>query len=480
MTLLPKTIRGQIMTAFLICFVFMGIIIAFNYNNFRSLSRSMQFFEIAEELNKNLLEMRRYEKNYFLYRQEFNYEENLTFANQLTLTLQREHTSLIEAIGRRNYDNFVAYVSNYTGLMARLRRLACDTQNCTALQEQIRGVGQNLLVLADQLVSTERYSINRLVQHMIPLPLISLLFLVILLGFVIFFIGEKVIRPLARITRESEAVAQGMFQRITPYGDGKNEIHHLVSAINRMMTELEKRQEQLIQSRKIASIGTLTAGIAHEINNPVNNLSLTLEALIEDGEQMDAQERHQLYQEAMDQADRTSEIVKNLLEFSRASHPKVEYVDIEELIDKTARLLNNELKLNNIRFVKEVNGQLPSVRLDKGGLQQVLLNLFINSLQVMGKDGELRVTMGPAGTPGEVRIDIIDTGPGIPAEYIDQVFDPFFTTKKDGQGTGLGLSVSYNIIEKNGGRMEVKSPPGQGACFSILLPTIDGEKRGDV
>jgi two-component system, NtrC family, sensor kinase len=475
MTLLPNTIRGQIMAAFLSCFVFMGIIIALNYSNFRSLSRSMQFFEIAEELNKNLLEMRRYEKNYFLYRQGFNYEENVTYANQLALTLQREHSNLVVAIGQRNYDNFIAYVNEYDDLMARLHQSACDSENCAPLQEQIRGVGQNLLVLADQLMTTERITINRLLQHMIPLPLISLLLLVILLGFVIFYIGEKVIRPLARITRESEAVARGMFQRITPYGDDKNEIHHLISAINRMMTELEKRQEQLIQSRKIASIGTLTAGIAHEINNPVNNLSLTLEALIEDGEQMDAKERQLLYQDAMDQADRTSEIVKNLLEFSRASHPKVEYIDLEELVDKTARLLNNELNLNNIRFVKEIAGRLPRVRLDKSGLQQVLLNLFINSLQVMGKGGELKVVIGPAAIPGEVRIDVADSGPGIPAEHLDQVFDPFFTTKKEGEGTGLGLSVSYSIIEKNGGRMEVKSPPGQGACFSIYLPANSGE-----
>ncbi|MCG6909910.1 MAG: HAMP domain-containing protein [Deltaproteobacteria bacterium] len=472
MKLVPNTIRWQIVTAFMVCFIFMGSIIAFNYNNFRKLSRSMQFFEIAEELNKNLLEMRRYEKNYFLYRQEFNYEENVTYANQLALTLQRERVNLITAMGGGNYGNFVEYANDYAGLMARLHQSSCEAENCAPLQEQIRGVGKNLMVLADQLVSTERLTINRLLQHMIPLPLVSLLVLVILLGFVIFFIGEKVIRPLARITRESEAVAQGMFQRITPYGGDKNEIHHLISTINRMMTELENRQEQLIQSRKIASIGTLTAGIAHEINNPVNNLSLTLEALIEDGAEMEDQERQQLYREAMDQADRTSEIVKNLLEFSRASHPKVENVDLEEIVDKTARLLNNEMKLNNIRFVKEVRNTLPALYLDRGGLQQVLLNLFINAVQIMGKDGELKVVIRPAETPDEVRIDVIDSGPGIPEEHINQVFDPFFTTKKEGEGTGLGLSVSYSIIEKNGGRMEVQSQPGQGACFTIFLPAV--------
>ncbi|MCF8106023.1 MAG: HAMP domain-containing protein, partial [Desulfohalobiaceae bacterium] len=416
------------------------------------------------------------EKNYFLYRQDFNYEENVTYTNLLALTLQREKSSLVAAIGQKNYQNFIEHMNMYDSLMSQLRQSSCQSDGCAQLEDQIRGIGQNLMILADQLVSTERRAINNLLQKMIPLPLISLVFLVILLGFVIFYIGERVIRPLARITRESEAVAKGAFQRITPYGDDKNEIHHLVSAINSMMTELEKRQEQLIHSRKIASIGTLTAGIAHEINNPVNNLSLTLEALFEDGETMDAEERRRLYQEAMDQADRTSEIVKNLLEFSRASYHKVEDVDLEELVDQTARLLNNEMNLNSTSFVKDISGHIPRVRLDKGGLQQVLLNLFLNAIQAMGKDGELKVNIAPAKTPGEVRIDVVDNGPGIPSEYLDQVFDPFFSMKKEGEGTGLGLSVSYNIIEKNGGRMEVHSQPGQGACFSIFL--VAAKTRG--
>ena len=472
MNFVPNTIRWQIMTAFIGCFIFIAVIIGLNYSNFHRLSRSMQFFEVAEELNNNLQEMRRYEKNYFLYRQDFNFEENLTYTNQLALSLQREKSSLIAGIGRNNYGHFVDDVKNYARLMKRLHQSSCKADGCVQLQEQIRGVGQNLMILADQLVSAERRAINHLLEQMIPLPLISLVFLVILLGFVIFYIGERVIRPLARITRESEAVAKGTFQRITPYGNDKNEIHHLVSAINRMMTELEKRQEQLIQSRKIASIGTLTAGIAHEINNPINNLSLTLEALIEDGDSMDDPERHQLYREAMDQVDRTSEIVKNLLEFSRASHPKVENVNLEEIVDKTARLLNNEMSFNNIRFVKSVAKGIPRIRLDKGGLQQVLINLFMNAIQAMGKDGELKVIIDAGASPGEVRIDVLDTGPGIPAEYLDQVFDPFFSTRKEGQGTGLGLSVSYNIIKKNSGRMEVHSPPGQGARFSIFLSSV--------
>lgn len=479
MNIIPKTIRAQIVMAFSVCFVFMAAIIGVNYNNFRMMSRSMNFFELAEDLNSTILEMRRYEKNFFLYRQDFSYEENVTFTNKLALILQREKTNLIDAIGSNNYMQFVKYVGDYTMFMTKLHQTPCGQDKCVELQALIRGTGQNLLVLADQLITTERRAIDRLLRQMIPLPLISLLVLVVLLGFVIFYIGEKVVRPLARITREAAAVAQGAFQRITPHQDRDNEIYQLVAAINHMVVELEKRQQQLIQSRKIASIGTLTAGIAHEINNPINNISLILESLLEDSEGMGAEERRGLYQEAMDQADRTSEIVKTLLEFSRASHPRVENVNLIEIVNKTARLLNNEFSRHNIRFVKDIKADLPNLRMDKGGLQQVLLNLFMNSVQAMIHGGELKVVIGPAGDAGEVRIDVIDTGPGISPEDLGQIFDPFFTTKKEGEGTGLGLSVSYSIIRKNGGRMEVESRVGRGTCFSIYLPLTLREDTGE-
>jgi signal transduction histidine kinase len=414
--------------------------------------------------------MRRYEKNYFMYRQEFNFEENVTFTNRLAMTLKREKEGLVSAIGKVNYDHFVKDVENYGSLMMQLHQKECDAKGCGDLQASIRGSGQNLLSLGDQFVVAEKRDADRLLKQMIPLPLISLLILLVLLVFVIFMIAEYVIRPLARITRESEAVAQGTFQRITPYGESGNEINSLIASLNRMMTELEKRQEQLIQSRKIASIGTLTAGIAHEINNPVNNISLILESLIEDGETMTPEERNSTYHEALEQADRTSEIVKNLLEFSRVSKPVLGAVDIVTVVDKTASLLNNEMNLHKVKFSREIQEAQPDIYFDKGGLQQVLLNLFLNSIHAMSGGGKLRVVIGTSEMKNESRIDVIDNGPGIAPEHIDQIFDPFFTTKKEGIGTGLGLSVSYNIIKKNGGRMKVESTLGQGTCFSLYLP----------
>ncbi len=472
MKVFPSTIRGQVIMAFSACFLFMALMIAINYGNFYRLSSSMQFFEIAEELNSSLLEMRRYEKNYFLYQKEYDFEENLTYTNRLGLILNRERENLIRSMGKENYDRFIKNTGEYSSSMEALRKNPLKKEENLALQGKIRGTGQNLLVLADQLIAGERREINQRLQRMISFPMLNLVVLVLLLGFVVFFIGEKIVRPLARITRESEAIAQGIFHgKISQLlGNTDNEICRLTAALNRMMTELESRQEQLVQSRKIAAVGTLTSGIAHEINNPINNIVLTLETLAEDNQTLSPEERLQLYQEALDQADRASDIVKNLLEFSRANHPRREEVSLEELIDKTIRLLNNEFKVHRIKIDKEIKWLFPKLLLDKSGLQQVLVNLLLNSIQAMPGGGKLSIILDRVNN--EARIDIVDTGPGIPAENLGRIFDPFFSTKKG--GTGLGLSVSYNILQNQGGRIEVQSTEGRGTTFSLYLPFSEG------
>jgi two-component system NtrC family sensor kinase len=458
-----------VVMAFSVCFVFMGLLIAINYRNLYSLRSFMEYFEISEELNSTILEMRRYEKNFFLFHSDHDVEENLTYTNRLNLILNRNQEELVRSIGKNKYDQFLGYVKDYASLMEDLRGSSGKSMEWLESQTKIRKTGQDLLVFADQLVRNERRAIKDLLQQMGSFPMINLVILLFLLVFVIFFIGERMVRPLARITREAEAIAQGVFHgMISPFGNPKNEIYRLIAALNQMMHELESRQEQLVQSRKIAAVGTLTSGIAHEINNPINNLSLTLESLIENHETMDPAERMQLYQEALDQVERASDTVKNLLEFSRANHPKLEAVSLDEVIDKTARLFNNEFKIHKVRFSKEIRGPLSALRLDKGGVQQVLVNLFLNGMQAMPKGGELKVLLER--NKDEVRIDVTDSGVGISPENLEKVFDPFFTTKKEGEGTGLGLSVSYSIIRKHGGRMQVQSTPGVGTTFSIFLP----------
>ena len=148
---MPKTIRMQIMTAFIICFAFMAAVIGAKFSGFKRLSWSMELFELSEEMNSAILEMRRYEKNYFLYRQNFNFEENLSYTNTLALTVQREKENLVSALGEENYENLAKYVQSYAELMSKLHESECDVGRCNETEAAIRGVGQNLIILADQL-----------------------------------------------------------------------------------------------------------------------------------------------------------------------------------------------------------------------------------------------------------------------------------------------------------------------------------------
>lgn len=291
--------------------------------------------------------------------------------------------------------------------------------------------------------------------------------LVLLLSFVVFLVGWKIVRPLGWVTRESEYIAQGVSNGpISHFGDPNNEIYRLIAALNRMKNALERRQELLVQSHKNTALGTLTSGIAHEINNPINNIVLTLETLFEDNQTIPPEERLQLYQEALDQADRAGDLVNNLLDFSRVNPSRVEEINIEELINKTIRLFNNEFKMHRIKISKELPGSFPTLYLDRSGLRQVLVNLLLNGVQAMPGGGQLKIILNRV--KNEVRIDIADTGMGIPSENLSLIFNPFFTTKKD--GAGLGLSISRDFLRKHGGRIEVQSTEGQGSTFSVTIP----------
>jgi two-component system, NtrC family, sensor kinase len=297
--------------------------------------------------------------------------------------------------------------------------------------------------------------------------MLYLVVLGLLLGFVVFFVRGKIVHPLGLITRESKTIAQGIFRgSISPFGDPNNEIYGFMAALNRMMNELQRRQELLVQSHKDTAIGGLTSGIAHEINNPINNIVLTLETLIEDNQTMEPEERLQLYREGLDQADRAGDLVNNLLQFSRTNSPRMEEVSMEALMEQTLRLLKNEFKMHRIKIFKEISGSFPSLFLDKMGLQQVLVNLLLNSVQAMPDGGPLRIILHRV--KNEMQVDIADSGVGISSENLSLIFDPFFTTKKG--GAGLGLSICRDILQKLGGRIEVQSTGGQGTTFSLFIP----------
>jgi signal transduction histidine kinase len=245
-----------------------------------------------------------------------------------------------------------------------------------------------------------------------------------------------------------------------------------------MARELEIRQEQLLHSRKLASIGTFVSGIAHELNNPLNNISLTAESLQLGCEAMPPEERKELIDDILIQADRASQVVKNLLDFSRAKRPELKKLQISEVIEETLKLVKSQLLIADIKLKLDISNDLPLIKGRRQDLQHVFLNIFLNAIDATDHAGTVSIKAHRE-SGGFIRIDVQDTGRGIEPGDMEHLFDPFFTTKEVGEGTGLGLSLSYGIIRTHGGHIEVKSELEKGTTFSIFLPTDDHHRTGN-
>ena len=237
--------------------------------------------------------------------------------------------------------------------------------------------------------------------------------------------------------------------------------------------------EQLLQSQKLASIGELSAGIAHEINNPLAIIRQEAEWILHLHKKeipTDLEEIKTCLTEIVRQVDRAREITHNLLNFARRRQPVVQAVDLNRIIEDMALLVEKEAQHHHITIVQHLQPELPYITSDSPLLRQVVLNLLNNAIQAIGQDGTLTIITQMAENH-QVMIQINDTGSGIPKEHLPQIFDPFFTTKPEGKGTGLGLSICHGIIEKLGGRISVASEVGQGSSFTIKLPQALEQKE---
>ena len=239
--------------------------------------------------------------------------------------------------------------------------------------------------------------------------------------------------------------------------------------------------EKLIQSQKLASIGELSAGIGHEINNPLAIISQETEWMqhlvkrIGEGDSTGIAELQDSLKEVFHQVDRCREITQNLLDFARRKEPVYQEVNVNKLIDDLSRLVEKEAVLHHIEIRRDFQKDLPLVHTDAPSLRQVVLNLLTNATHAVQKDGQIRIAT-KSSQNGSVDIIVADTGCGIPKDHLTKIFDPFFTTKPEGKGTGLGLSICHGIVDKLGGRISVSSEVGKGATFVVTLPI--NQKRG--
>jgi PAS domain S-box-containing protein len=234
------------------------------------------------------------------------------------------------------------------------------------------------------------------------------------------------------------------------------------------VTQRERMEEQMSQTEKLTSLGLLAAGVAHEVNTPLAVISNYIQMLAKQMPESDP--RHAIIEKIVKQTFRASEIVNNLLNFSRTGAAEAANVDVNKVVEDTLALVSHPLKTSQIQVVKHLADGLPAVRGSANKLQQVFLNLFLNARDAMPSGGILEVRTNAHN--GSVEIEVVDTGTGIPREYIHRIFDPFFTTKASGRGTGLGLSVSYGIIKEHAGKVDVRSAPGKGTSFHVEFPAV--------
>lgn len=240
--------------------------------------------------------------------------------------------------------------------------------------------------------------------------------------------------------------------------------------------EKAKSDEVLLHESKMAALGKLAAGVAHEINNPLAVISEEagwMKDLLQE-EDVKASPHLQEFQESIKKieyhANRVKKVTHRLLGFARRMEPTLENVMVNAVLEECVGFLENEARYRNIKVEKQLTENLPTISSDPSQLQQVFLNILNNAIDAIGKDGTIMLKTFYDADANQVVVQIADTGPGIPKELLPKIFDPFFTTKEVGKGTGLGLSISHSIVEKLGGTMSVDSEVGHGTTFTIALP----------
>jgi len=289
----------------------------------------------------------------------------------------------------------------------------------------------------------------------------------------IFAVTMYVMRPIGRIVAMSRKVIAGdMSARVGIRPPG--ELGVLCQAVDAMAEAVQRRESQLTQAarqqvsraEKLASIGRLAAGVAHEINNPLTGV-LTFAHLLRQKPQMSEEDCQDL-DLIIHETTRATEIVRGLLDFARERPTTMEPLDLNDVVRRTVRLIVNQKKFEHIVIEEALQNDLPEVCGDMNQLQQVLLNLALNACTAMPSGGHLNIGTGIA--DGRVVLRVSDTGCGIKEELLERIFEPFFTTQSVGKGTGLGLSVTFGIVEQHHGTIEVQSTEGQGSTFTISLP----------
>ncbi len=549
-------IRDKLFVAFSLYLIITASFGFFAYKGLRTITTRFLLVETADDITNNLLEVRRYEKNFLLYKDPLNLLDLKKYLGALKDNIDNIRSEIIGEIGEDNYDMMKQSIADYERLVnviadnvasqfemapivmrkgrvserlmagAELQaflalrkyeknimlykteetyRVFTDAMNASSFKnnaeirnystlvaklfhlyneerasvEAMRHAGRKIQSFTESLSRRERIDITTILKMSMNLLLAALVTMVFAGLIINAKLAANIATPLRRLEKISKKIASGDFsERIEV--KGKDEMASLEAAFNHMeeklqnalwslehaVEKLREKQAQLVEAEKLAAVGKLAAGIAHEINNPLTSVLTFSNLMLEQCPEGDphCDKLRMMARET----ERARNIVRQLLNFGRETSIKPVKLSVNEPVREIIDSLIAQEAFTDIELSVSLSERLPDVHADPAQIGQVVLNMLLNAIHAITPPG--RIEVATRANEHGVEMVFTDTGAGIPPENINKIFDPFFTTKEGTKGTGLGLAVSYGIIKKHGGDIEVKSATGKGTTFTVRLP----------
>ncbi len=463
------SIRLRIVGGFLAGFFLMAAAALVNLGLLHKARSEARFLKVADAILFDVAEARRFEKNYFLTGKGI--EQSFASAGEAVAEFEGETVTVLGVAGRESLLELGKDLYDYRALLGQCRDLelsgGLSAADKPALEKGLGLHGEAALKLLRDLSQQKAGAAERTLIQAQAAPFVALLLLLLLIFWMTHLLARTITKSLDRFHEYTRRVAAGDFSLITPAKPYHDEFSDLAMATNRMLFELRAKESQAIRAGKLAAIGSLADGIAHELVNPITNVSITAEAL--------SMERSadplvaKLASDIMGETGRADSIIKSLLAFTSGEPHEKKPLDLRQVTDSAARLLENEMAIHDVTFEQNIPSGLPKVQGSEDQLRQMFFNLLVNAIEAMDQGGTLRAAARVL-EGGKVCVEVSDSGRGISMENLPRVFDPFFTTKQRSKGTGLGLALVHAIARKHGGEVQIESIEGKGTTVHVCLP----------
>ena len=468
--MIALNLRQKMMGCFCLHLFFYVVIGVTFLKDFQLFKDDVTLMIHAGNLSNICLEIRRYEKNFIIRHEVEDFKKVNSYIDEALRAVPKVLDDLKIMPHPVHLFDLATTLSEYKTIFQEFKdkcTSSVEIRECS-LRQQVRTRGQQLVDISDDLVRFEQQKMHSFIADFKIQLLKATLFLILLSIFTIVLLYTSIIKPLKKVENAASDIANGTFSTL-PVDEKKGEVRSVLRAFNTMVKELETRQEQLFQAKKLSSIGTLASGTAHQINNPLNNISTSCQLALSELDKDENPFTVKMLETINRETARAGEIVRGLLEFSRAQTFSLQPYSLAKLIGRVHQLVAGEVP-SGVSIEIDVPEDI-ILFVDVQKLIEAFLNLTINAIQAIETPpGDVLISAEKDSENKNAIITVADTGTGIDEEHLQKIFDPFFTTKNAENGTGLGLAVVYGIIKKQKGCTRVESEKGKGTQFIVTLP----------